>query len=103
MNAALQHVRPRDFRTLLERIRRCCPAATVIVIACVPDRERKWSFYDSARRRLRYLAQLVTGSSPMGSWWRRGHIEATCRALEAFALLASGRPWLRRVAATIRA
>ena len=81
MNAALQHVRPRDFRTLLERIRRCCPAATVIVIACVPDQERKWSFYDSPRRRLRYLAQLVRGSSPMGSWWRRGHIEATCRAL----------------------
>jgi SAM-dependent methyltransferase len=81
MNAALQHFRPRHFRTLLEGIRHCCPAAAIIVIACVPDSARKWAFYDTVPRRIRYLVQLVNGSSPMGSWWRRGFIEATCREL----------------------
>ena len=69
INSGLQYFRPRDLARLLRAIRPLLAENAVMLFTAIPDRARKWQFYNSFRRRLRHLWQSLTGQSTMGSWW----------------------------------
>jgi 2-polyprenyl-3-methyl-5-hydroxy-6-metoxy-1,4-benzoquinol methylase len=81
MYEALQHFRPRDFVTILSVILSLAGAGCVVLIGSVPDRARKWRFYNTPRRRFHYLLQKIFCGHVVGTWWHRRFIKTVCDRL----------------------
>jgi len=78
MYAALQHFDARDLRRMLEDMIALGDLNPIILLGFVPDRARKWKFYDTPRRKLAHVLSRATGRDRFGSWWRREIISRAC-------------------------
>lgn len=78
--AALQHFPRRFLGPLLDDILSMTTADPVILIGFVPERRRRFAFYDSWRRRLTYLARKLVGKDVMGTWWSHADFNQACAA-----------------------
>ncbi|HPK01751.1 MAG TPA: class I SAM-dependent methyltransferase [Candidatus Sumerlaeota bacterium] len=66
---ALQHFTPRDLDPLLDGLLALAAPRFRLLLGGIPDRRRKWRFYDTPRRRLDYLRRRLTGREAIGTWW----------------------------------
>lgn len=78
---ALQHFQPADFGTLLTRLSPLTTRRRRMLFGGIPDRGRRWRFYDSPRKKALYVARRVTGRDLLGTWWDRRFIDRTCARL----------------------
>lgn len=82
MNDSLAYFDPKSFARLLAAIVETRPLGPVrVLITGIPDDDRKWVFYDTPERRLRYDEGLASGSGHndgLGRWWRADEIRETC-------------------------
>jgi 2-polyprenyl-3-methyl-5-hydroxy-6-metoxy-1,4-benzoquinol methylase len=81
MYEALQHFRARDLRRLLDSLLGVGVPECRVLLASVPDLDRRWRFYATARRRLAHVFRRLAGRDALGTWWRRADIARVCRRL----------------------
>lgn len=81
MYAALQHFTTRDLRVMLRDMLELGHSDPIILLGFVPDRAKKWRFYDTPQRRLSHLFSRTTGRDRFGSWWRKEHVREICQEL----------------------
>ncbi len=81
MVRGLQYFDKRDLVTLLRNITSLLSDSGIILLAEVPDRDRKGVFYNTMRRRLRGTWERMTGRDQLGTWWDAPSIERTCDSL----------------------
>ena len=46
----------------------------VILFGSVPDRRRKWNFYNTAERRTAYIIHKIFSREAIGIWWDKQYI-----------------------------
>lgn len=76
MYEALQHFQPHEIDRLLRDLRQLSGNHIAILFGSIPDRSRKWSFYNSVQRKIDYLIRLSRGTEAIGYWWKRKELEA---------------------------
>jgi cyclopropane fatty-acyl-phospholipid synthase-like methyltransferase len=81
MYAALQHFRKKDLSSILKNILRLSTSERVILLGFVPDLKRKWSLYDSPKRKLAHIVRWVSRKERMGTWWDQEYISTVCEEL----------------------
>jgi len=74
MVAGLQYIKRKDFQSLLENLLQLTTEKRVILLAHVPDRSRKWIFYNTPKRVLAYYYRSLTHQETIGTWWDREEI-----------------------------
>ncbi len=82
MCGALQHFDRRDLDPLLRNLADLTEPDATIAFMLVPDRARRWNFYDSPASRLAHLARRVRRRERMGTWWSRAWIVDACAHLD---------------------
>lgn len=75
MYEALQHFTRRQLVALLGVLKAVAPGARVL-LGSVPDRGRKWRFYDTVGRRLDYVRRKLLGQDAIGTWWSRRQLSS---------------------------
>lgn len=81
MYGVLHNLRKRDLITVLGNILRLCSEGRVLLIGNVPDRRRKWKFYNTPKRRLAHLVRKVSGRETIGTWWDKEFVGKVCKQL----------------------
>lgn len=81
MCGALQHFERVELAPLLANLRSLTTEERVLVFLLVPDRRRRWDFYDTLSKRMRHLLRHLAGSERMGTWWHPDDFEAPARGL----------------------
>lgn len=74
MYEAAQHFNPSEINALLQVLRRSRPAAPLFV-GSVPDRDRRWAFYDTPARRAEYWRRVQQGTEAIGYWWTTSEMD----------------------------
>lgn len=78
MFGVLQHFSRRQLPHLLRSLHDAMTADAVLVIGWIPDRSKRWCFYDTAEKRARHLGRLLVGQERMGTWWDPDWILSAC-------------------------
>jgi cyclopropane fatty-acyl-phospholipid synthase-like methyltransferase len=78
MHGGLQYFKKRDFPKLLRGMGAFLNAGGSIVLAAIPDANRKSAFYNTPVRRLKYLRDRLLGRDQMGTWWDMKELERVC-------------------------
>lgn len=78
MYEGLQHFRKEDLAKLLGLILEISTDDVIILFGSVPDSDRLWKFYNTARRRLAYFKRKLQGREAIGTWWERAFIQQVC-------------------------
>jgi cyclopropane fatty-acyl-phospholipid synthase-like methyltransferase len=78
MNAGLQYFRASELPHLIATIGSVLAESGVILLTAIPDRSRKSFFYNTARRKIRHLREIILRQDQMGTWWSRNEIDSTC-------------------------
>jgi 2-polyprenyl-3-methyl-5-hydroxy-6-metoxy-1,4-benzoquinol methylase len=82
MFAALQHFRMRDLISILENCIRLSSSEHIILLGHVPDKSRKWNFYNTPKRKLVYVVRKIFGRDAIGTWWDKEFIKRMCHQLD---------------------
>jgi len=82
MFAALQHFRMRDLISILENCIRLSSSKHIILLGYVPDKSRKWNFYNTPKRKLVYVVRKIFGRDAIGTWWDKEFIKRMCHQLD---------------------
>jgi len=82
MFTALQHFRLRDLISILENCIRLSSSEHIILLGYVPDKKRKWKFYNTPKRKLVYAVRKIFGRDAIGTWWNKEFIKKTCDQLD---------------------
>jgi cyclopropane fatty-acyl-phospholipid synthase-like methyltransferase len=81
MCGALQHFSRDQLQRLVGNMVNVTSDGRVIVFLLVPDRRKRWVFYDTPGKRVRHLARQLLGRERMGTWWTPEDFEGTCQRL----------------------
>ena len=81
MYAALQYFKPEEFSKILRLVLELSVNDVRILFGGVPDRRRKWQFYNTPRRKLEYAKRVVLGQENLGTWWGKEVISRACKQL----------------------
>lgn len=81
MYEALQHFKRSDLPRILSIIFSPGSGVELLMLASVPDRARRWSFYNTPSRKLDWLVRTIRGCEAIGTWWRRADIVDACSQL----------------------
>jgi hypothetical protein len=81
MFAALQHIKTSHLTSILKRISMASTDDKIILFGFVPDREKKWHFYNTPKRKLIYCLRVLSKNDPLGTWWSRTFLERKSSAL----------------------
>ena len=93
MYEAAQHFSPEEIDALLQLLRRSQPGAPLF-LGSVPDRDRRWKFYDTPARRAEYRQRVQKGTEAIGYWWATAELEEVgARSGYAVTILRPS-PWL---------
>ena len=79
MYGALQHFKKKELELILENIAAVSADKKAILLGFVPNKAKKWSFYDSPRRKLAHFIHRARGLDRMGTWWEAEYIRAVCK------------------------
>ncbi|WP_300554071.1 class I SAM-dependent methyltransferase [Maricaulis sp.] len=79
MHAALQHFQPHGFGALLDSVLDRCEPECTLFFALVPDSSKRWTFYNTLERRVRYVWERFRGRHLFGYWWSPRYVEQACR------------------------
>jgi ubiquinone/menaquinone biosynthesis C-methylase UbiE len=82
MYAGLQYFRKRELIIILRNILRLSSKNCTILFGDVPDRTKKWKFYNTPKRRLMYVVRKMFGREAIGTWWDKGFIRRICEQLD---------------------
>ncbi|MBL27873.1 MAG: hypothetical protein CMM50_10045 [Rhodospirillaceae bacterium] len=82
MYAALQHFNLDRFEDILRFMTGVAAPGFVILIGFVPDRDKKWRFYNSPRRKIAHVLRALSGHELFGTWWRKEYIQGICGRLD---------------------
>jgi ubiquinone/menaquinone biosynthesis C-methylase UbiE len=74
MYGGLQHFTEGKFEDLIALIRVHCSDQFVIIFGFVPNAKRKWDFYDTLAKKIRYLFYRITRRDVLGTWWSKNKI-----------------------------
>ena len=78
VHEALQSFDAESFDALLGRLHSI--GASLLVFAGIPDRDRKFCFYNTPRRKISYLSGLVRQNDLLGTWWAREQVQAAAES-----------------------
>lgn len=81
MCGALQHFEPHHLEPLLENLVYLTSEERIILFYLVPDRRKKWTFYDTIAKRSGHVVRQLMGKERMGRWWHPRDFEETCGRL----------------------
>jgi ubiquinone/menaquinone biosynthesis C-methylase UbiE len=81
MYEGLQFFRKRELIIILRSILRLSTKNCIMLFGGVPDRTKKWKFYNTPKRRLMYVVRRMFGREAIGTWWDKEFIRGTCRQL----------------------
>ena len=81
MYEALQHFRRDELRPILSTIFSPGSSVQALLLASVPDRSRRWRFYNTPQRKLDWLIRTLKGAEAIGTWWGRRDIIDACSRL----------------------
>lgn len=81
MYEALQHFKRSDLLRILSNLFSPGSGVKLLLLASVPDLDRRWSFYNTPTRKLDWLIRKIRGCEVMGTWWRRSDIVDACSQL----------------------
>ncbi len=76
MYEALQHLADDQAQTVLSGLRESKSRTAPILFGSVPDRDRRWDFYDTPERREQYERAVAEGTEPIGHWWTKRELIA---------------------------
>lgn len=79
MYEALQHFTKDEFNALLTALAVIANDDVVILLASVPDKQKKWLYYNSIRRKLDYIKKIITNKEAIGTWWDYNVIDEICK------------------------
>ncbi len=80
MYEALQHFKPRDFAHILESAKRLFKNDIHILLCSIPDRSRKWTYYNTVSRKLSYIMDSLSPNRRcLGTWWDSSRIIQSCK------------------------
>ncbi len=77
--AALQHFNQQDLADILRQLTLLTHTGSRILIGFVPDIDRRWEFYNTPERKVRYLLRKLTGKEALATWWSKEEIRTTCK------------------------
>lgn len=77
MYAALQYFTKQDLVRILNNILQVSTPGSTVLLGGIPDREKKWEFYDTPWKRLALLTRTISGRERMGTWWNKETIRST--------------------------
>lgn len=82
MSEALAYFYPHEIEPLLRYLSTLMAPGARLLIHGILDHERKWRFFDTWSRRLRYLItiQLLRQDPGLGRWWKRKELVRLCAA-----------------------
>lgn len=78
MFGSLQHFHPRQFQQLLTIINSVCTKDFLLFLGFVTNKEFKWQFYDTWKKRVEHFYRRLSDKEFMGHWWSKEHIKNTC-------------------------
>jgi 2-polyprenyl-3-methyl-5-hydroxy-6-metoxy-1,4-benzoquinol methylase len=78
MYEALQYFDYRQFEQLLSNLRFVMKSRFVLYVGSVPDKELKWAFYNTVKRKFFYLWGVLQNSESIGTWWDIQTIRRIC-------------------------
>ena len=81
MYGALQHIKPVHFEKLVTHILTLCEDSATLVFGFVPNANRKWQYYNTTSKKLRYFYYKIIGRDVMGTWWSAPQISRSFEKL----------------------
>jgi 2-polyprenyl-3-methyl-5-hydroxy-6-metoxy-1,4-benzoquinol methylase len=75
---ALQHFDTEQFEKLLVNLRCLMKKRWVLFIGSVPDKNKKWKFYNTVGRKLSYIWRVINNDEAIGTWWDKNLIRQIC-------------------------
>jgi len=82
MYEALQHFRVCDLKSILMEIARLSGGRAHLLLGSVPDKARRFRFYNTLSRRLDFFRRSLMGKEAIGTWWEREKIAAICDSMD---------------------
>ncbi len=82
MYEALQHFPVRDFSNLLNTIVGVTRPGFRLLFGSVPDRARRWAFFNTPKRRMHFYVRKLLRNDAIGSWWDRQFMTDRCDELD---------------------
>lgn len=76
MNGAMQYFSKSDGTRLILLASRVLKPRGTMIITGIPDARRKFVFYNTFARRIRYLWKMMTGREQIGVWWQQDAIRS---------------------------
>ncbi|MBL4659148.1 MAG: class I SAM-dependent methyltransferase [Alcanivoracaceae bacterium] len=81
MFGSLQHFTHQRFSDLLELIKSLCGKEFTIFFGFVTDKDYKWQFYNTIKKRLLYFYRRLMKTDVMGTWWDKKNIKSVCEEM----------------------
>ncbi len=78
MYAALQHFKPQDLSLMLNKLSGFIDPKPLLFIGFVPDRKRKWFFYNTPKRKIEHIVRNTFDRDNFGHWWDSKTLDRIC-------------------------
>jgi len=75
---ALQHFDTKQFEKLLANLKLLIKERFIFFVGSVPDKNKKWKFYNTLRRKLSYIWKVIINDEAIGMWWDKDLIRQIC-------------------------
>jgi len=81
MYEALQHFRVSDLKSILDMISSLSGGHALLLLASIPDKSRRFKFYNTFSRRLEWFKRTLMNKEAIGTWWRKEKLSAICNEM----------------------
>jgi len=78
MYEALQYFKSKQLQKLLTDLKPLMSGRFALFIGSVPDKSRKWDFYNTINRKLSYIWRSIKNEEAIGTWWDKDFIADVC-------------------------
>jgi len=74
MYAALQHFTLEEFKIILKSLVTITTNSPVLVFGFFPDKQKKWEFYNTPRRKWDHFIRVLNGRELITTWWKKNDL-----------------------------
>jgi 2-polyprenyl-3-methyl-5-hydroxy-6-metoxy-1,4-benzoquinol methylase len=79
MYEAMQHFKRGQFQKLLTDLKPLMSGGFALFIGSVPDKSKKWYFYNTFSRKLSYIWRVIKDDEAIGTWWDKDFMMKVCK------------------------
>jgi cyclopropane fatty-acyl-phospholipid synthase-like methyltransferase len=71
LHAGLQFFSPKSLKFIIKNMIDLSSSPRLILLSSIPDKSKKWQFFDTPQRKLKYIYYQISGQDYIGTWWDR--------------------------------